>query len=209
MEAAARWIRGTLEARPEAKIAVIVPGLETQRSEIDRVFREVLAPEGEDIRAGNDAVPYEFSLGVRLAETPMVAAALDLLRWAIGPLALERVSALLLSPYFARMGDERTARAAFDAFDLRKAGMLRPEVSVEDLSGIIRRSKRRDGFPVFAAVLRTFRSSVNRVPGMSSRSHEEWAQEMRKLLEAAAWGAGSDETSLEFQMRRKWESCAR
>ncbi len=74
----------------------------------------------------------------------MVGAALDLLRWAIGPLALERVSSLLLSPYFARMADERTARAAFDAFDLRKAGMLRPEVSVEYLSGIIWRSKRRD-----------------------------------------------------------------
>ncbi len=54
MEAAARWIRRTLESRAEAKIAVIVPGLETQRSEIDRVFREVLAPEGEDIRAGNE-----------------------------------------------------------------------------------------------------------------------------------------------------------
>ena len=205
MEAAARWIRGTLESRAEAKIAVIVPGLETQRSEIDRVFREVLAPEGEDIRAGNDA-PYEFSLGVRLAEAPMVGAALDLLRWAIGPLALERVSSLLLSPYFARMADERTARAAFDAFDLRKARMLRPEISVEYLSGIIWRSKRRDELPVFTAVLQTFRSSANRVPGMSSRSHEEWAQEMRKLLEAAAWGAGSGETSFEFQMRRKWES---
>ena len=34
----------------------------------------------------------------------MVAAALDLLRWAVGPLPLERVSGLLLSPYFAMDG---------------------------------------------------------------------------------------------------------
>jgi ATP-dependent helicase/nuclease subunit B len=206
MEAAAQWIRGILESRPEAKIAVIVPGLETQRSEIDRVFREVLAPETEDIRAGNDMAPYEFSLGVRLAETPMVGAALDLLRWAAGPLPLERVSALLLSPYFAMAADERTARAALDAFDLRKAGMLRPDVSLENLSTIVGGSKRRSKLPVFAAVLRTFRFSASRVQGMNSRSHEEWAKEMRRLLEDAAWGAGSGETSFEFQMRRKWES---
>jgi ATP-dependent helicase/nuclease subunit B len=206
MEAAARWIRGILESRPEAKIAVIVPGLETQRSEIDRVFREVLAPEADDIRVGNDAAPYEFSLGVRLAETPMVAAALDLLRWATGPLPLERVSALLLSPYFAMAVDELTARAALDAFDLRKAGMLRPEVSLEVLATIVGGSKRRGKMPVFAAVLRTFRFSAGRVEGMNARSHEEWAQEMRQLLEEAAWGAGSGETSFEFQMRRKWES---
>ncbi|MEI9980042.1 MAG: PD-(D/E)XK nuclease family protein [Edaphobacter sp.] len=206
MEACARWIRGYLESNPKAAIAVIVPGLETQRSELDRVFREVLAPEAEDIRAGNDAAPYEFSIGVRLAETPMAAAALDLLRWAIEPLTLERVSALLLSPYFANAGDERTARAALDAFELRRAGMLRLEVTLEDLSAIVGGSKRRDKLPVFGSVLRTFRHSANRVLGMSARSHEEWVQEMRRLLESAAWGAGSGETSLEFQMRRKWES---
>ena len=79
---AARWVRRVLEEQPGARVAVIVPGLETQRGEIDRVFREVLSPELEDIRAGDDTGPYEFSLGVALAETPMVATALDLLRWA-------------------------------------------------------------------------------------------------------------------------------
>ena len=128
---AARWVRKFLEEQPGAKVAVIVPGLETQRSEIDRVFREVLAPELEDIRAANEAGPYEFSLGVALAETPMVATALDLLRWAVEALPLERVSGLLLSPYFAMTSEERGARAEFDAFELRKARMLRPEISLD------------------------------------------------------------------------------
>ena len=79
---AARWVRRFLEERPEARVAVIVPGLEMQKAEIDRVFREVLAPELEDIEAGSAVGPYEFSLGVALAETPMVAVALDLLHWA-------------------------------------------------------------------------------------------------------------------------------
>ena len=50
LRVAARWVRKFLEEQPGAKVAVIVPGLEKQRREIDRVFREVLAPELEDIR---------------------------------------------------------------------------------------------------------------------------------------------------------------
>jgi ATP-dependent helicase/nuclease subunit B len=205
MEAAAQWVRHFLESKPEARIAIVVPGLEAQRSEIDRVFREVLAPESEDIRVGNEAVPYEFSLGVRLSETTMAATALDLLRWAVEPLPLERVSGLLLSPYLARAADERSARAAFDAFELRKTRMLRPEISLENLAALMERSKRRSDMPLLTVVLRKLRYSANRVQGMNARSNAEWTHEMRELLEAAAWGAGSTETSLEFQMRQKWE----
>ena len=32
LSAAARWVRGLLEERPRREVAVIVPGLETQRS---------------------------------------------------------------------------------------------------------------------------------------------------------------------------------
>ena len=64
LSVAARWVRRFLEEQPTAKVAVIVPGLETQRREIDRVFREVLAPELQDIRAASETGPYEFSLGV-------------------------------------------------------------------------------------------------------------------------------------------------
>ena len=65
LECAARWVRRILEERDGARVGVIVPGLEKERAEIDRVFREVLAPELEDIGAGEDGAPYEFSLGWR------------------------------------------------------------------------------------------------------------------------------------------------
>lgn len=203
---AAGWARKFLEQRPEARMAVIVPGLEAQRSEIDRVFREVLAPELEDIQAGNDTGPYEFSLGIALAETPMVAVALDLLRWAGGTLTLERVSGLLLSPYFAVADDERGARAEFDAFELRKMRMLRPEISLEALIVAVERSKRRGKLSGLLRGLRAMQVIATRLQGMNARTNVEWAEEMRRLLEAAAWGSGSVETSVEFQMRRKWES---
>lgn len=203
---AARWTRSFLEQRPEARVAVVVPGLEAERSEIDRVFREVLAPELENIRAGNETGPYEFSLGIALAETPMVATALDLLRWVAGTLPLERVSGLLLSSYFAAAGREHGARAEFDAFELRKMRMLRPEISLEGLIAAVEASKRRAKLSGLLRALRAMRLVANRLRGMNARTNAEWAEKMRELLEAAAWGAELSETSFEFQTRRKWES---
>jgi len=201
--AVAGWVRGVVEEEPRARVAVIVPGLEDERAEIDRVFREVLAPELESIEAGSDG-PYEFSVGVRLAATPMVAVALDVLRLAVEALPLERVSGLLLSPYFAVAEEERGKRAEFDAFELRKAGMLRPEISLEALIALVEGGRRRGGIGRLLARLKGLRSVVeSRIEGGDRRTYAEWAERMRELLEAAGWGKGAD--SREFQTRRKWE----
>jgi ATP-dependent helicase/nuclease subunit B len=204
---AARWVRELLERQPGSRVAVIVPGLEKQRAEIDRVFREVLAPELQSIEAGNESSPYEFSVGVMLAGTPMVAAALDVLRWATEALPLERVSELLLSTYFAMGDSEFGVRAAFDAYEMRKARMLRPEVSVDWLIAALDHSKRKAKLGRFMGALRSMRVIVaNRIEGGDRRTYAEWAGRMRELLEAAGWGAGAGENSVEFQTRKKWES---
>ncbi len=206
LRVAARWVRKFLEKRPGSKVAVIVPDLETHRREIDRVFREVLAPELQDIRATSQTGPYEFSLGVALADTPMIATALDLLRWATRVLPLETVSRLLLSRHFAMASGEQAARAEVDAFVLRKTRMLRPEISIDGLFGVVNGSKRRDKLPLLLNALRAMRGSANRMQGMTDRTNAEWAEEMREFLRDAAWGSGTQETSVEFQTRRKWES---
>ncbi len=206
LSAAARWTRKFLEEQPNARVAVIVPGLELQRREIDRVFREVLAPELQDIQADAETGPYEFSLGTALADISMVTVASDLLQWAVEALPLERVSRLLLSPYFAMTNGERGTRAEFDAFELRKVRMLRPEISLDQLIEVMERSKRKGKMPRLLRVLRSMRAVMNRVRGLNARTHAEWAERMRELLDSAAWGSNSQETSFEFQARRKWES---
>jgi ATP-dependent helicase/nuclease subunit B len=203
---AARWIRTFLEQQPKARVAVIVPDLETQRAEIDRVFREVLAPELEDIEAQSATGPYVFSLGRTLAEAPLVAVALELLRWAIEPLSVDRLSGLLLSPYFCSARGERGARAEFDAFELRKARMLRPEVSLDRLSRMLDRSKLRDKLGRLPDSLRAMRRIIaNRLNSADRRSHAEWAERMQEFLQTAAWGPSAGEDSVEFQTRRSWE----
>lgn len=206
LRAAANWARRLLEQRPDARIAVIVPSLEKQRSEIDRVFRDILAPELQDIAAANTG-PYEFSIGTMLAKIPMVATALTLLRWLSHPLPIEQVSALLLSPYFAARQSELASRAEFDAFDLRQATMLRPEISLDWLIATIERSERRPELSDLNARLHTLRATATRLlSGDDRRLPSEWAERMTKLLDAAAWGRGNGEDSIEFQAHLKWHS---
>ncbi|MDW5266279.1 MULTISPECIES: PD-(D/E)XK nuclease family protein [Acidobacteriaceae] len=199
-------VRKMLEQHPHSRVAVIVPDLEKQRAEIDRVFREILAPELEDITANANSGPFEFSVGVMLADTPMAATALDLLRWCTGALPLERVSRLLLSPYLAAIKTEYGARAEFDAFDLRRAKLLRPEISLEWLMRAMEGSRRKSKLTGLLNNLRMMQIVVNRLAKNAQRSHSEWAEAMRELLSAVAWGAGKGEDSVEFQTRRKWES---
>ncbi len=206
LSVAARWTRRFLEEHPHGRVAVIVPRLELERREIDRVFRGVLAPELQDIRASSQTSPYEFSIGKPLAEIPMISAAFDLLQWTSDTLSLERVSRLLLSHYFAMSDSEQGARAEFDAFEVRKARMLRPEISLDELIALAERSKWKGRFPLLVAKLRSMRVVVNKLRSFDARTYAEWAERIRELLESAAWGPSSQETSFEFQVRRKWES---
>jgi ATP-dependent helicase/nuclease subunit B len=196
----AGWVHGLLEERPEARVAVVVPGLGDQRARIGRVFREEFAV------GFGDAGPFEFSAGEALGERAMVAAALDLLEWVAGALELERVSGLLLSPYLAG-GLERAARAEFDAFELRCAELLRPEMALGRLAAAMERSKRTARLGRTLAALRGLRTAAERRLGTGERRpYGDWAEAMREMLAAAGWGRRASEDSVEFQTRERWES---
>ncbi len=96
--------------------------------------------------------------------------------------------------------------AEFDAFELRKTRMLRPEISLDGLIRVMEGSKRKGRLGRLLGALRSMRAAANRLQGMEARTYAEWAERMRELLEAAAWGSGARESSVEFQTRRKWES---
>ncbi|WP_260705219.1 PD-(D/E)XK nuclease family protein [Edaphobacter flagellatus] len=202
----ARWARQQMQRSANSRIAVIVPSLEERRNKINRVFRETLAPEMQNISVENHATPFEFSLGVKLSETPLVRVALDLLRWTKAPLPLERVSALLVSPLFAMIDAEGDARAIFDAFVLRKARFLRPEISLAAFTKEIARYRHRSRLLHLFGVLQALQEAADRYAVAASvRSYAEWSEAIHNLLRAGGWGRGSQEDSIEFQTRRRWE----
>jgi probable DNA repair protein len=208
LTACAHWLRARLTEQPDASIAVIVPQIEPVRAEIDRVFRNILAPELEDISAPASSDPFEFSLGIPLARTPIAAAALDILRWSLGPLSLDRICALLLSPHFAAADSaEHTARAEFDVFVLRDESLLQPEITVDALYRLVAGSRQNASLQTLQNHLRALRTLLNnRDHTRGERTHAEWTAAMHELLDAAGWAPTSLLDSIEFQARRKWDS---
>lgn len=204
LETCARWLREFLRVRPEARTAVIVPGLGDLRSRIHRTFREILAPELEDITAGTDCGPYEFSLGTTLGSSALVRTALDLLAWAAGPLPIESVSRILLSPSFAE-GKEYVARAEFDAFALRQQKLLLPEISAAELWKLAIGWKERGRIEALTKHLWSAQRLLEDLKqNVGDRSHAAWCVVFQQILEVFGWASGQAEGSVEFQTRRRW-----
>lgn len=209
LQCCAMWVRRQMEARPEMRIGVIVPGLGGRREEIDRIFRRVLAPELESLVAPADGgSPYEFSLGVSLTSTPAGWSAVRLLRWAAGALPIEEASRLLLSPYLGGEGGgaERQRRAIFDASDLRRREMLRPEITAGEMLRAARGTSRQPGgLPRLVEVLGAFAAVAKRCGEEAREEYDAWAEVMRELLGAVRWSEGGGTGSLALQTVRAWE----
>lgn len=203
--ACANWVRSHLQRDPAARIAVIVPSIDAVRAKIDREFRAVLAPELNEI-SSSAASPYEFSLGEPLARSAIIATALNVLRWSQGALPLERVSSVLLSPYFAVGESERLARAEFDAFMVRRQKLLQPRMSLDALHRFAQRWKGAAGIPILLNHLAALRSAFGAPELPLLGTHNDWVETIADMLSAAGWAAAAQLDSIEFQTRRKWES---
>ena len=199
LRAAANWTRDILARQPDAMIAIVVPNLTDCRPRIERVFSEYLGLH-----------TFEFSLGQPLAETAPVATALNLLRWPLESLQLEAITRLLLSPFFGAANSEHALAAAeFDAFELRSANLLRPELSLEAMIGLVRRAKRANRLTSLLARLQSLGApsqSASSIEAESQNTHASWADHFRATLEACGWTAATSRDSVSFQAYRRWES---
>jgi ATP-dependent helicase/nuclease subunit B len=208
---AALWIRGVHEADPQARIAVVVPNLGDRRAEIERVFAPILSPDTLPITSTVSAPAFEFSLGRALAELPIATPAVDLLTWPLGPLPLERISALLLSPWF---GHAEAPVAEFDAFELRQTNLLRPELSLEAMIRMVGGSRRASRLDNLIHRLRSLHKAARAShlierPAQSEplrQTHTEWADAFRAVLDAAGWTRQSRFDSLSFQQHRRFDA---
>jgi len=207
---AARWIRQMFAERPAGsrvpRIAVLLPQPQEERSEIESVFREVLAPELQPVEADNSASPWEFSAGAPLAAQPMVVDALGILHLVQGPIPIERVGALLRSPFIG-VGSEHLAAARFDANVMRRVPYLLPELDLDGLARLVRlqpRSSKTSPFvPSWLKALDDLR--IGKLRMSSARSYAEWSEFIRDLLRAANWPGDRAPTPSEFATASAWD----
>ena len=79
LTAAADWAVAHYLAAPEARIGILVPELPRLRNKIARILRTRLQPDYGEPGRPRTSAPFNLSAGIPLAETPLIASALQLL----------------------------------------------------------------------------------------------------------------------------------
>ncbi len=178
-EQAANWARNLLGSDPGAQVGVIVPNLADCRAQVDRLFREVLHP--GPFPTGARA--YHLSLGLALADYPVVAAALAALETGLPRMSANRAGLLLRSPFLGAASRDREARANADA-----------------------RLRRTRQFELTPEQLRTTHAVLNPRPEQAPERQRpgEWARTFSRMLGALGWPGDRAPSSEEHQTIEEW-----
>lgn len=201
----AQWIGRKLELaaiqNETLRVAVMVTDPSSIRTEIERIFREQLAPGAISVSAPESPLPFEFSLGVPLSETPMIRAALMLLRWMQEGLRQEELSWLVLSGFLWKEGSDLLPLAELDEKMLQQ-GVLPLE---QDLDSYLRRQGWHGNTAAMGlrdrlyAARRAWRESRQ-----SSHNFADWVERARAILSAAGWPGPYQMDDKGFQVLAKW-----
>ncbi len=183
--------RAELARDPHARIGIVVGDLDDRRHEVVAAADDVLCPEvaaRPDVEA---ARPYALSLGARLADAPIVAAALALVEWTAAPLSVDAAGALLRSPYLPD-GDAAWMRRAAIEGAWRKQG-------VRDVTfAAAAKALAETGDDALAA-----RWRGADLPPAGRRAPAAWARAWREWLAATGWPGERALGSAEWQARER------
>ena len=230
--AAVSWAQAQLQQHPQSKIAIVVPELASLRATLQAMLDDVLHP--DSIHPAHADMPraYDFSLGTPLAEHPMIATALGVLRLACSHRITQQESgALLRNVYWSASISEADARAKLEASMRRK---LSATISLDQLVRFARKAHLDTPFPLMGEGRGEGELFVDSPPspqpsptggegarrGLSKLvAHLEalqqhivtskqlpsgWSHTFAQLLEAAHWPGERSLSSYEFQARQAW-----
>lgn len=183
--AAAQWVYERARQHPGERIGVVVPALAARRSDLLRIFDQVLCPSLDTLQSPSASRPYNLSLGQPLTEYGLIRCALQLLQLGVSGLDLPAAGSLLCSPYWGGE-NERARRANLDRM-LREHGHLRVDV----------------------ATLQAFDGDILRGPRQPLSAQRradpaQWAERFAVWLDAAGWPGPRALNSAEFQTFEAW-----
>ncbi len=183
------WARSRLEARPEARLGVIVPDLQARRAAIERALDGHLQPELELPGTCERDRPYDIAGGQPLAAFGVAAAALDCLACLAPRTEVTLLSRVLRSRY-TPAGDEADPRTWFDVQIRRRGIAAWPIAGLASLA-------RREACPGVGQALETTQRALYGGPPV--RPTDEWAKTFGALLTAWGWPGTGPLASDEFQ----------
>jgi ATP-dependent helicase/nuclease subunit B len=203
-EACAVWARQQMETHPQKSIGILLPDVRMHRAEVDRIFRRIFTPPGiEDRRP-----PYEFTLGLPLADVPVVAAALTLLRWCSAPQQQETITWLMTTGFFNLAGE--SAILADADIKVRKRLSI-PELEMDEALGRLSRFSGPTGgnwaVANWVRSMQKARAQLTQVQG-KQRTCIQWVATIGSILNEAGWPGEREKRqsdSINFQARDRWQ----
>jgi probable DNA repair protein len=196
LRAAGAWARGQLQGNPEARIGIVSPALESSAADTARLIREGLVP-GWQYGGATFAASANVSYGRKLADYPVIAVALLILRWMYQGLTSRELSLLLRSRC---VGAERTDGRSRIELVMRK----HPDRfwSIDEFLSVFGAV---EGSQESISFLESVADLVKFTPDRGVHaSPAEWAQRIDAALGVIHWPGESALDSSEFQLVNRW-----
>ena len=197
LQQAALWARQQLEANPMHRVGIIIPDLPNRRQQVERVFRELFEPRYTHPDTPRYTAPFNISTATPLASTPLVAAALKLLKLNYPRQPLADYCALLNSPFWGDRDNQLAVRALAEK-RLRELGRSQPRAL--DFRECC--SDRHQGFAADALI----RFENLRRRASHRASYPAWQQLFGQQLAILGWPGSRPADSVEYQQLRHWEA---
>jgi len=203
IKAIAHWLREQLNLDTSASIGIIVPEMESLRTDIENIFDDVLTPSNLftiDGDAHNNR-PYNISLGQPLADYPVIHDAFAILGLEKKAIELEDLGALLRSPFLGGAESEMIARAQLDAH-LREQGELAIFLTI--LQQYLEKHEIwSEQCPQLITSLQKWREVFQSL--QRKQTCTEWIESFISLLNAFAWPGERQIQGDEFQTIEAWK----
>ncbi len=198
--AAVAWVRQQLAENPAVRLAIVVPRLSEVRNQLADLLDDVFYPQSMRPTLADMPRHYNFSLGVPLAQQPVIQAALNLLRMLTAyQLQQADVSVLLLSPFWSANRKEADARALLDAAMREKLPM---QFTLARLIEFIQ-AQQAEGLKL-ESLLANIQAAIA-IPTSRKQLALQWAQTFDAILEALGWPGQRNINSVEYQALNAWQ----
>ncbi|WP_231757466.1 PD-(D/E)XK nuclease family protein [Microbulbifer elongatus] len=202
---AARWAAQKLEesntSNRRASVGIVVNNLGQCRAQVETIFSRVLEPQFLDPAQPRYTLPFNFSAGTPLAQTPVGAAALQLLELLADEWDYSQLRNILFSPFW---GDEESLWLRSALFRRLRKLELR-QVTGDTLRYWAERITEELKFDS-ASLPRQLEQIGDRQRRWQRAPAEVWAARFSEILTLLGWPGQRNPDSQEYQQLMHWES---
>ncbi len=205
LRAAAHWSRQILEQNPNSSIGVITPNLGQNRELVERIFTEVFEFNYLHPETPRYTLPFNFSTGTPLAQTPVIKNALNLLRLEQVRHTVSSIQELFFSPFsiFDQLSHDTKVTWLKGIRSIRTSTILSADLR-RTLSEIAENLSEKELLQLteVQSLLQYLREYKKQRPKLQSA--QEWTNSFSEQLTKLGWPGQRRLDSVEYQQVNQW-----